>query len=78
MGYREILSEEKSKLDRDFTYHPPKSDQQKEMYESIRYVAKQLAIFISQTQPPSRELSLAITKIEEAIFWANAGIARNT
>ena len=27
--------------------------------------------------PPSREQSLALTKIEEALFWANAGIARH-
>jgi hypothetical protein len=27
--------------------------------------------------PGSRELSLAITKLEEAVFWANAAIARN-
>ena len=27
--------------------------------------------------PESRELSRAITKLEEAVFWANASIARN-
>lgn len=27
--------------------------------------------------PDSRELSLAITKLEEAIMWANASIARS-
>jgi len=36
-----------------------------------------LAIDIIQNTPPSREQSLAITHLEEAIFYANAAIARN-
>lgn len=28
--------------------------------------------------PAGREQSLALTKIEEALFWANAGIARDS
>jgi hypothetical protein len=27
--------------------------------------------------PPSREQSIAITKLEEALFWTNAAIARH-
>ena len=27
--------------------------------------------------PDSRELSLALTNLEQAVFWANASIARN-
>ena len=27
--------------------------------------------------PDSRELSVALTKLEEAVMWANAAIARN-
>ncbi|WP_459213736.1 Acb2/Tad1 domain-containing protein [Paenibacillus macerans] len=27
--------------------------------------------------PNSREKSLAMTKLEQSVFWANAGIARN-
>jgi hypothetical protein len=36
-----------------------------------------LAAYISEKCPESREKSLAITKIEEAVMWANASIARN-
>jgi hypothetical protein len=59
-----------------FTYHPPKEGQS-EKYETLRSIAKNLAIHILWNCPPSRERSLAQTKLEEAIFWANASIARN-
>ena len=63
-------------IDNRFTYHPPKSDQN-ERYVSLRYQARMLAISICDHCPPSRERSLALTKLEESIMWANASIARN-
>lgn len=59
-----------------FTYHPPK-DEQADRYEKIRGYTKALAIRLTDMCPPSRELSLAITHLEEAVFWANASIARH-
>lgn len=59
-----------------FTYHSPK-DSQPERYNLLRKTAKELAILIIDNVPDSRERSLALTKLEESIFWANAGIARN-
>lgn len=58
-----------------FTHHPPKDDQP-ERYVRIRGEAMALAITIAETTPESREQSLAITALEEAVFWANAAIAR--
>lgn len=58
-----------------FTYHPPKPGQP-ELYEAIRGCARDLAELVDSICPASRELSLALTKIEEAVFWANAAIAR--
>lgn len=63
-------------LERRFTYHPPKPGQP-ERYVSIRGQAKALAYILAQSCPASRELSLAITHLEETVFWANAAIARN-
>lgn len=63
-------------FDRNFTYHAPKPGQP-ERYESIRAKAKELAILISESCPPGRERSLAFTKLEESVMWANASIARN-
>jgi hypothetical protein len=59
-----------------FTYHAPKGDQPAK-YEELRNEARLLAVTISDLCPESREKSLAITRLEEAIFWANASIARN-
>ena len=63
-------------LDNRFTYHAPK-DGQPEVYQAIRDQGKRLAELIEQEAPESRERSLAITKIEEAVMWANAAIARH-
>lgn len=64
------------KLERDFVYHAPFGDQPRR-YEAIRCKAKELAQMLTEMCPASRELSLAITKLEECCFWANASIARN-
>lgn len=59
-----------------FTYHPPKGDQAVH-YSEIRRGGLALAGLIDDLAPDSREKSLAITKLEEAVMWANAAIARN-
>lgn len=63
-------------IENNFTYHPPKPGQQ-EKYVALREKAKELAYLISEVVPQSRERSTAITNLETAVFWANAGIARN-
>jgi len=63
-------------LERRFTYHPPKDDQPRR-YEHLRSLGWQLAADINAACPESREKSLAITHLEQAIMWANAAIARN-
>lgn len=63
-------------INKRFTYHAPKGDQS-ERYEEIRAKAKELAILIVSETPKSREQSLALTKLEESVMWANASIARN-
>jgi len=59
-----------------FMYHAPKPGQN-EKYISLRDQAGDLATEFLTLVPPSRERSLALTKLEEAVMWANAGIARN-
>ena len=63
-------------LESRFTYHPPKGDQT-DRYQMIRSSALTLAMLIDGAAPKSREKSLALTKLEEAVMWANAAIARN-
>lgn len=59
-----------------FTYHRPLNGQP-ERYEQIRVDAKVLAYTIQKCCPESREKSLAITNIQQAVMWANAAIALN-
>lgn len=59
-----------------FTYHAP-MEVQVERYEEIRRMGLTLATVVYGSCPESREKSLAMTKIEEAVMWANASIARN-
>lgn len=63
-------------FENNFKYHSPKEGQT-ERYQMIRDKVKELAYLIDGNCPNSREKSLAITKIEEAMMWANASIARN-
>jgi hypothetical protein len=65
-----------NQLNNNFRYHPP-ADGQQERYVALRGEAMTLAYSICTQTPPSREQSLALTNLEQAIFWANAAIARN-
>jgi hypothetical protein len=58
-----------------FTYHPPKTDQP-QRYEKLRAKARELAGMIVELSPESREQSLALTALDEAVMWTNAAIAR--
>lgn len=63
-------------LENNFTYHKPFGNQA-ERYQQLRDGAKALAQQIILQTPESREQSLALTNLEQAVFWANAAIARN-
>lgn len=60
-----------------FTYHTPLGNQP-ELYGLICNGGLELAQIVDEYCPDSREKSLAITHIEEAVMWANAAIARNS
>jgi hypothetical protein len=45
--------------------------------DQTRYRCLDLAQFLERNVPPGRELSTALTKLEEVMFHANAGIARH-
>ena len=61
-----------------FAFHPADTDEKRNRHERVRNVCLATAdTLIELTGPPTREQSLAITKLEEAMMWANAAIARN-
>lgn len=59
-----------------FAYHPPRDDAARGRHETVRETCLALALDLVSYVPPGRELSLAITHLEEVMFWANAAVAR--
>lgn len=60
-----------------FAYHPADTEDKKTRHENVRDTLLRAAdSIVVLTGPPTREQSTAITKLEEAMFWANAAIAR--
>lgn len=69
-------------LDKRFNYHAPmehtrSGSTQVERYTAFRAESRKLAGKIIEFSLASREQSLALTKLEEAVMWFNAAIARN-
>jgi len=71
-----ISEADQKKLQAAFTYSAPKPDQTPR-YEHIRTNAKAMAEHWCMECPAGRELSLALTNLEQAVMWAYAAIARN-
>jgi len=59
-----------------FTYHAP-SSQGVTRHEALSLGFINLATLVEKICPEGREKSLVMTKLEEAKFWASAGVARN-
>lgn len=60
-----------------FQFHPADAQNTQDAHQRIRQVCLDAAnAIVETTGEMSREQSLSITKLEEAMFWANAAIAR--
>lgn len=64
------------RLHNNFDFHPAVSDQA-QRYEALRAKAKELAWEMATLCPDTRELSIALTSVEDSVMWASAAIARN-
>ncbi len=63
-------------LDERFQHHPPSHKGIEAAHNDLRYAFRAIARVVVELCPEGREKSLALTKIEEGMFWANAAIAR--
>lgn len=60
-----------------FQFHPASTEDVRDRHQSVRELFEYAGHRAAVLCPESRELSLALTKIEEAMFWANAAVARH-
>jgi len=74
MGYATAASS--AQLAHNYDYHAPTAEGVV-AHEGLRARFLLLADFIDENLPPSREKSLAQTKLEEGLAWANAAVARH-
>jgi hypothetical protein len=75
---REIsTTNEHEQLEHNLTNHAPINDDVVQRFEQVREPAKAFGGSILALCPASRERSLALTNLEQAVMWAVASIARN-
>lgn len=61
---------------RRFQFFPADTEQRREDHAAVRSAVADAAVQFDEILPEGREKALAITKLEEAMFWANAAVAR--
>ena len=59
-----------------FAFHPATTQDRQEAHQDVRDMCLTLANELNERLVDGREKSLAITRLEEVMFWANASIAR--
>ena len=76
---RELALEDLARRDVNerFRFHPATSATGPK-HEEIRDKHRELALWVLANLPDSRERSLALTALQEAMMWANAGVAIHT
>lgn len=60
-----------------FDYHPPSTEDVALRHQRVRLLCDELAGELLNVAPESRELSLALTNLEQVCMWANAAVARH-
>lgn len=66
---------DRDEISRRFRHYAP-TEERAAQHVDVRSALAEAAGHLADTLPEGREKSTAITKIEEAMFWANAALAR--
>lgn len=69
--------DERDELRHRFMYHRPPTEGIAEAHTAVRAHLMVVAETLAELLPDGREKALTMTKLEEAMFWANAAIARD-
>ncbi|MEO3974358.1 hypothetical protein [Streptomyces sp. CAU 1734] len=64
-------------LDRRFAFHASSRHDKAEAHSDVRSACRELAELLNRVLPEGREKSIAVTRLEEVMFWSNAAIARD-
>lgn len=64
-------------FNRRFNSHKPPNEDAGRMHGDVRKQFFETAVILAELMPSCREASLVLTKLEEAMFWANAALARH-
>ncbi len=67
---------EQMDIDNRFAFHAATTEEKRNEHTSVREKCRILATFLNDKLPEGREKSLAITHLEEVMFWGNAALAR--
>ena len=59
-----------------FAFHAASTQEKRDEHTSIRQACRRLADELNERLPEGREKALAITHLEEVMFWSNAAAAR--
>lgn len=60
-----------------FAFHAAHTEEKRDAHTSVRQHCRRLADFLNEKLPEGREKSLAMTHLEEVMFWGNAALARS-
>lgn len=66
-----------TRVEEDFSFHPNTGEEVAETHEEVRYILREAAKRLIDVTPVCREQSLMLTALEEAMHWANSGIAKH-
>lgn len=61
-------------LEERFTFHPA-TPETGPAHDAVRSRCRELASWFDEVLPDSREKSLALTAVQEAMMWANGAVA---
>lgn len=59
-----------------FKFYPATTAERGQAHQAARDTLRDAALVLSRFVPEGREFSLVLTNLEQAMFWANAAIAR--